>query len=129
MKRGKNGGYIVVVKGYDEIIRNFRKSPHIVSKYVNRAIKASVYEIDKENEDRNLQFKTPRALRTGRLQRSISSNIILEDMHGEIGPNVYYAEYVHRKNKFMPRLLRIAQPRIDKHFETAVDKIIKELAK
>lgn len=126
MKQGVS--FNVTIEGLAELQRAFKKSPGLVKKYVNRAIKSSIYEIDKENVDSNLQFKTPRAQRTGRLQRSISANVYFGDMHGYIGPKTVYMNKVHANNEFMPRLLSKAQTRIDKHFTDAVSKILQELA-
>jgi hypothetical protein len=55
---------------------------------------------------------------------------------GSIGPTVRYAPYVyygtrwgHRPNKYMDRIAKAAEPKIQEHFQKAVDIIVTELSK
>ena len=119
----------IQVEGFNEIKRAWAKRPEIVKKYLNRAIEASIFEIEKNAVDENFQFKTPRSMRTGYLQRSFKFGIITKDLYGEIGPTVTYAQKVHRTNQFMPRIARISQPAIEKHFNKALQFIVEDVSK
>lgn len=119
----------IKVEGFNEIKNAWAKRPEVVKKYINRAIEASIFEIEKNAVDENFEFKTPRSLRTGYLQRSFKFGILTKDLYGEIGPTVLYAQKVHRTNQFMPRIARISQPAIERHFSQGLKFIVEDLVK
>ena len=128
-------GLVIKVSGLNELKSSFQKSPEITSKWLNRAIEASLFEIEKEAVDKNFKFITPRSRRTGYLQRSFKFGRFVGNLFGSIGPTAEYALFVHegmgrirRKNRFMPRIAKAAEGRIKHHFEVAGKNIVKEIA-
>lgn len=119
----------IKIEGLNDIKTAWAKRPEAVKKYMNRAIEASIFEIEKNAVDENFQFKTPRSQRTGYLQRSFKFGIVSKDLYGAIGPTVVYANKVHERNEFMPRIARVAQPAIKRHFEESLKLLSKELKK
>lgn len=125
------------VENLDKLRSNFSKAPTTTLRYLSRATTASIFEVEKQAVDRNFQFKTPRAFRTGYLSlsfgmgRSFSPN----GLQGSIGPTANYAPYVYfgtkrgiQSNPYMDRIARAAEPSAIKHFEKAADLIVKALA-
>jgi len=127
----------VEIDNLDQLRDNFRRSPAITLKYLARATKNSIFEVENQAVDRNFQFKTPRSRRTGFLQRSFDSGryIAPSGLYAAIGPTVRYAPYVYfgikgrPGNKYMDRIARAAEPAAQKHFNDAADEIVKKLAK
>lgn len=119
----------IEVKGINQIKSAWDKRPALVKEYMNKAIEASVFEIEKNAVDENFQFKTPRSMRTGYLQRSFKFGIITKDLYGAIGPTAVYAQRVHRNNPFMPRIARVSQPAIQRHFTDALKYIVEGISK
>ena len=119
----------IQIEGLNKIKDVWERRPQVVKNYLNQAIEANIFEIEKNAVDENFKFKTPRSKRTGMLQRSFKFGIISKDLYGAIGPTVNYAQKVHRNNQFMPRIARISQPAIQRHFGNAVKFIIEDLGK
>ena len=119
----------IEVKGINELDKMFIRRPQLVKTYINKAIEASIFAIEKNAVDENFQFKTPRALRTGYLQRSFKFGIVTKDFYGSIGPTALYAQKVHEKNPFMSRIANASQPFIQKYFEQALGIIVEDLNK
>lgn len=117
------------VKGLDGLKKAFQKRPEIVKRYINDAISRSIFIIENQATDDNFQFKTPRPLRTGLLQRSFKFGIQTRDFFGSIGPTVEYAPRVHANNPFMERIARAAQPHIEREMNQAVEGITSEIAR
>lgn len=110
----------------------FKKAPEIAGPIYAKAINAGLANIQKYADDKYFQFKTPRQLRTGMLQKSFAFGIKLatdSDLVGSIGPTVHYAKYVHfgtkfiTANPFMERIALAASPDVSKQFEIAVRKV------
>lgn len=128
----------VEIKNLAALRSNFGRAPTLALKHLSKAVAASVFEVEKQAVDRNFQFKTPRALRTGFLQQSFSYGryIAPGGLRASIGPTAHYAPYVYfgtrrgiRPNLYMDRIARAAEPHIGKHFEKAVDLFVSDLAK
>ncbi len=128
----------VHIVGLDQLRANFNKAPALTLKYLAKATAAAIFEVEKEAQDRNFQFKTPRSLRTGQLQLSFKHGryISSDGLRGSIGPTVRYAPYVYfgttrglRPNKYMDRIAAAAQPGVQKQFQAAVTKVVAETAK
>lgn len=119
----------IEVKGLNQIKAAWAKRPDIVKKYMNKAIEASMFQLEKDANDGNFRFKTPRSLRTGFLQESFKYGIISRDLYGSIGPTANYAPIVHRNNPFMPRVAQASQPYVKKYFEDALKIIVEDIAK
>ena len=117
------------VEGINDLKAHYAKRPEAVKKYINKAIEASIFELEKNADDGNFQFKTPRSQRTGYLQRSFKFGIITRDFFGAIGPTVLYAPIVHKNNPFMSRIASSSQPSIQKHFEDALKFIVEDVSK
>lgn len=128
----------VSVRGLDALRANFSKAPAFTLKYLAKATSAAIFEVEKQAVDSNFQFKTPRSQRTGQLQQSFAHGRYLSPtgLMGSIGPTVRYAPYVYYgtrrgllPNKYMDRIAKAAEPKVQEHFQKAVDIITSELAK
>jgi len=121
----------IQVKNLDQLRSNFAKAPKLALKYLARATSAAIFEVEKQAVDRNFQFKTPRALRTGMLGLSFAYGryIAPGGLRASIGPTVHYAPTVYRANRYMDRIARAAKPAVGKHFEKAIDLFISHIAK
>jgi len=119
----------IKIEGLNTIKSAWAKRPDLVKRYMNQAIENSVAEIDKNAVDENFQFKTPRSQRTGYLARSFYFGIVTKDLYGAIGPTVDYANKVHQNNQFMPRIARVSQPAIERHFRENLKFLAEELSK
>jgi hypothetical protein len=119
----------IEVKGLKEIAENFARRPQVVKRYINDAISKSIFKLKEEANDRNFEFKTPRPLRTGYLQRSFDFGIVTKDFFGSIGPTAEYAPQVHRRNQFMDRIARASQQTIQRYFDQAAESITNEIGK
>lgn len=117
----------IQVQGLNTIQTAFAKRPEVVKRYINQAIEASIFEVERNATDTNFEFKTPRSMRTGFLQRSFKFGIVTRDFFGSIGPTANYAARVHENNPFMSRIAFASQSQIQKHFETALKYITDEL--
>lgn len=115
------------VKNFAETAKKLNKSQATVKNYANKAITASIFEVQKRTGDRGtgayFNFKTPRSQRTGRLARSFGTNIFIKDLFGRIGPRTSYAKYVYKNNKYVDRIYKAAERDIKKHFDKALEKI------
>lgn len=101
----------IKIDGLERARQLFIKSPTITKKWLNQAIKASIFEIRKVSADeRVFQFKTPASLRTRRLALSFSDGIKFGDLRGEIGPTVDYAKYVHEGTS--PHIIRARNKKV-----------------
>lgn len=126
----------VRIENLDALRANFGRAPALTLKYLAKATTAAIFEVEKEAVDRNFQFKTPRAFRTGYLALSFAygRNISMNGLRAAIGPTAHYAPHVYhgtwkqRPNPYMDRIAAAAEPAINKHFETAVDRIVSEIA-
>lgn len=117
----------IQLTGVRDVRAAFKRRPEVVKRYINRAIEASIFEIEKNAVDQNFQFVTPRAKRTGLLQRSFKFGIRTMDFFGAIGPTVRYASKVHENNPFMQRIAVASQPQVQRHFDTAMQYIAEDL--
>lgn len=125
------------IENLDQLRANFRRAPSITLKYLAAATAASLFEIEKQAVDRNFQFRTPRARRTGYLALSFGYGryVAPGGLQGSIGPTAHYAPYVYfgtrrgiRPNKYMDRIAKAATPGVNKQFQGAVQKITADLA-
>ena len=121
----------------DALRSNFRKAPATTLKYLAKATKAAIFEVEKQATDSNFQFKTPRAFRTGYLSLSFAYGRSFDrsSLRGTIGPTAAYAPYVYHgtrsgiaPNPYMDRIAKAAEPGVNRHFEDAVDLIVTEIA-
>ena len=116
----------VKIEGLNELKANLRRYPQISAPEIEKAIKKSVNEIEK-----NAKPRTP--VDTGRLRGSYRTNF--GKFRGEIGPNTNYALYVHegtRKMKARPYLRQgvdASKTNIDTHFKTALKNIVDKISK
>jgi hypothetical protein len=90
----------VEIRNIDQLRAALAKAPNVAAKYLSKAINAELADISKLAIDDNMQFKTPRALRTGMLVSTFGlpgkgMKIASEsDLSGWVGPTVEYAKYV-----------------------------------
>jgi len=126
----------VKINNLDKLRANVIKAPNIALKYLGKATEASIFEIEKEAVDRNFQFKTPRAKRTGMLERSFKFGRYIHPskLRASIGPTAtagrshyYYPGKVYETNKYMDRIAKSAEDKINAHFEKAVELAVKEI--
>lgn len=132
----------VSISNLNELRANVNRAPSLALKYLGKATEAALFEVEKQAVDRNFQFKTPRALRTGALERSFKfgRTISPSKLSGSIGPTArhrgfYYPAAVYfgtsrgiKPNPYMDRIAKAAEPHVSKHFEKAVDLFVKQLA-
>ena len=116
---------------------NFAKAPATTLRYLSQATKAAIFEVEKQAVDRNFQFKTPRAFRTGYLSLSFSFGrfISASGLRASVGPTAKYAPYVYGgtsrgivPNPYMDRIAKAAEPGVNARFDQAVEKIVSDLA-
>ena len=128
----------VSIKNLDQLRANFAKAPALTLKYIGKATRAAIYEVEKQAVDRNFQFKWPRAIRTGYLALSFAYGRYVHPsgLSASIGPTAFYAPNVYfgtsrgsRSNLYMDRIARAAEKDVNSHFETAVEAIVTEIAK
>jgi hypothetical protein len=124
------------MKNQREITKAYQLAPTITSQEIGKAVVASVFEVEKQANDRNFQFVTPRSKRTGWLERSFKFGTVIQKDRAEIGPTAKYAEFVHngtkrnrRPNAFMPRIANEAQDEVNRHFRKAVTNVGNRLSK
>lgn len=126
------------ISNLDELRANFAKAPGITLKYLAKATKAAIFEVEKQATDDNFRFKTPRALRSGYLALSFGYGrfIAPSGLYGSIGPTAHYARHVYygtrrgiAANPFMDRIAAKAEPHVNAHFEKAVDLVVSEIAR
>ncbi len=125
----------IEIQNLTELRANLRAAPKISLRWLNKALAASVFEIQKNAVDSNFQFKTPRSKRTGLLALSFKYGTVIKDLYASVGPTVFYAPYVYygtsrgiSPNPFMDRIAKISTPEIQKHFNDAVEGIATEIA-
>lgn len=127
----------VQISGLEALRSNFEKAPSLTLKYLAEATLAAVAEVDRQAVDSNMQFKTPRSRRTGHLVARWGLNRRIENggLRASTGPTVKYAPYVYygargrTPNKYMDRIAKAAEPAVNKHFQQAVDTVVKRTAK
>lgn len=126
----------VQIKNLDRLRESAVRAPQIALKYLGKATQAAIFEIEKEAVDRNFQFKTPRAKRTGNLERSFKFGRYIHPskLMASIGPTAtagashfYYPLKVYESNKYMDRIAQSAEKEISKHFEKATELIVNEI--
>jgi len=119
----------IQIKGLDSLQAGFKKSPRLLNRQLNTAIKKSILEID-----RNLSVSWKSggygipvdtgALRSTRVQK-------FGDLRGEVGTSREYGIFVHqgtsrmRARPYLEKSAEKAMPKIDKHFSNAIDKVLK----
>ncbi len=128
----------VTIQGLDKLVANFKKYPEISSKYIDNALKASIFSIQKFTDDGGdsglFQFKTPRSMRTGYLARSFAFGISYGNLTASIGPTALYAPYVYfgtrrmGANPYMDRIAKAAEPNVNEYFAQANEQIVQEIA-
>lgn len=128
----------VQIQNLPQLRANFYRAPATALKYLSKATTASIFEVEKQAVDSNFRFKTPRSRRTGYLQLSFQYGRYFAPggLMGSIGPTAQYAPYVYygtsrgiRPNPYMDRIAKAATPDINRHFETAIDKFLADLAR
>lgn len=126
------------ITGMDKLAANFSRYPLISRPLVAKGINALLAELHKNANDENFMFKTPRALRTGRLASSFAEGIELatpSTMQGRIGPRVNYAIFVHegtsriQPNPFMQRILKVSEPKGEEYFKSVAQQIAENLVR
>ncbi len=128
------------IKNIDKIKQSFLEAPGITKKHINKAIKKSIFQVERESK-----IETP--VDTGRLRASIGGGgfrggsypmghgRVFEDFYGEIGTDVEYARFVHfgtrfmRARPFLARGVETAQPQINRFFSQALEEIGQEITK
>lgn len=132
----------IKIKNFNELREKFNKSPETVTEWLNKAIQASIFEILQLTDDSGngglFQYKTPRSLRSGYLALSFKQGVKFGKLFGSIGPVAEYAPYVYfghtlkkggrvPANPYLDRILKAANPKIQKHFDEAIIEIKKAI--
>lgn len=127
----------VQIHDINALQKKFDKAPQMAIGKLSNAIKASIFEVEKQAVDRNFQFKWPRARRTGFLERSFAYGRYIHPsgLMASIGPTAMYSPFVYygtsrgiKPNPYMERIAKAAEPHVQKHFENAINKIVEDLA-
>jgi hypothetical protein len=126
----------VEIRNLDQLRANFVKAPATALHWISQATKAAIFEVEKQAVDANFRFKWPRSMRTGYLALSFAygRQIAPNGLRASIGPTAHYAPFVYygtwrqAANPYMDRIAAAAEPFVNQHFETAVDKIVDEIA-
>ncbi len=87
----------VQIEGVEKLRSALARYPRIAPTIFAKAINASLAAVESQATDQMLQFRTPRALRTGRLRSSFATGRHLatpSNLVGSIGPTVIYAKFV-----------------------------------
>lgn len=149
--------FSVEIKNLDQLQKNLKDFPQITEMYLQRAINAGAAEIHKNANRLNVPWKTGNLVQSfgvvlGRLYASVAPDRSTPAkyalaVHEGTGPHVItpkkgkalfwkgakhpVAKVNHpgtRPNRYMPRILEKAQPKINEHFHSALDKITKAIA-
>lgn len=116
----------VKIKNLPEIKAAFRKSPTLMARNLNDAIKKSIFAIQRES-----MLRTP--VDTGRLRASHFTRF--SSLYGEVGPTAFYAIYVHegtrymRGRPFLKNAVSSQEQRVQKLFVESVQKTLDEIAR
>lgn len=89
----------VEIKNLDKLQQALKDYPETAGKILSRAINGALVAINLNANDSNLQFKSPRSLRTGQLSLSFGLGLVNStpnNLVGRIGPTVNYAKYVEQ---------------------------------
>lgn len=127
----------IKIQNLDKLQKAFQQAPAKTVEYLQKAVYASTFEVEKNAIDRYFQFKTPRSLRSGMLAQSFAygRKFAPDGLSASIGPTVKYAPYVYfgtrrgiRPNKYMDRIAQASVKDIQKHFNKSLDLLITYLA-
>jgi len=115
----------VTIKNLTKFIKALERSPFLVAKYANNAIRASLNEIERETKPR-----TP--VDTGKLRQNQIQE--LRPLEGRYIPIMGYAIYVHEGTykmtgrPFLMQGVETAMPRINNIFEGELNNALDEIA-
>lgn len=118
----------IQIENLKELQGALKQFPTISERWIQRAIEASIAEVQKGATKGVVPWLT------GRLCQSFGEGIRLGRLWGKIGPTVDYAIFVHegtrfmKPNRFMNRIAEKANPAIQKHFSLALENIVNEIA-
>lgn len=133
----------VKINNLEKLRQSIRQYPQISAPRLASAINASLATIEKEAAETNeyggiFQFKWPRSMRTGFLAQSFGLGIRTASaarLQGSIGPTAHYAVIVHEglgsmraPNPFMVRIVKKAEPEVNRHFKKTLDLIVEAIA-
>ena len=113
----------VEIVGLSRLQKALANYPKIAHARLQDAIVASAAEVVSHATRENVPW------RTGNLVQSFGQGVTMGELFARVGPNASqapYAIFVHdgtqhikNPNRFMPRIVGKAQPRINQHFEKA----------
>lgn len=116
----------VRITNLPQIKAAFGKSPALMTKELNLAIRKSIFTIGRQS-----RINTP--VDTGRLRSSHRETF--SSLRGEVGPNTNYALFVHEGTRFMrgrPFLKRAVESsniEVQMFFTQAVDNVMKNITR
>ena len=116
----------VTIKNLPEIKAAFNKAPILTAKYLNRAIKSSIFTIERDSK-----INTP--VDTGRLRASHTSNF--SPLKGVLQTNTDYDIYVHegtrrmRARPFMLQAVESNDGKVQDFFTEAVQNVLDDIAR
>jgi len=120
---------VIKIRNLDKIRSAFNRAPKIVERHLQNAVEAGIAEIQKKALRPVIPFDT------GRLIQSIGEGISIGRLQGSIGPTVEYASFVDqgtrfmRPRRFMDKLAKRSQKAVQKQFNRASEKIVKDIAR
>lgn len=129
------GDFKVEIKGLDELRSAFKRAPKIVEPILQRTVEAAQFTLQKHTLKND-----PVPWRTGNLLQSF--RFFKARLQARWMPTAHYAVYVHEPraakgeggkgyagNPYMDAIVQKSQGDIDKLFESALERIVQELAK
>ena len=118
--------YSIKIENVAEIKRAFRQAPELTVKYVDRAIKASLFRVQQEADP-----YTP--VKTGNLRAN--NSFMWGKLQGAFIKNADYAYYVHEGTRYMkgrPFLIqgmKGSEPEIQQYFRDAVQNVLDDIGR
>ena len=127
----------IQITGLKELQRNFRRAPQLGLQTFQKALVASLFAIDKNANDSNFQFKTPRVDRTGHLKLSwaLPGSRKVQGLTARIGPTAEYAPYVQlgtsrqMPNPFMERIALASEKEVNRLMNEAAKSFAQQITK
>jgi HK97 gp10 family phage protein len=130
----------ITIKNLPQIKHAFNKAPALMTKALNKAIRKTVVNIQKE-EVENVGGQRGIRIVSGGLKSAAQRGVYYRTLYGEVGANVTgsggvpYAAYVHDGTKYMkprPFLLQAVDRQsgdTDKFFTEAVDSVLSDIGR
>lgn len=121
----------VKIHGITELQRAIRQYPELSVRRLQKAVERGIAVV--HNLSARHQGIVP--VKTGNLSNSFSQGIKIQKLRGEIGPTAKYAVFVNdgtrhmKPRRFMEKLAKRSQPKINQEFKQALTDIVDDVAR